>query len=678
MGLLVAYKDRRDLWILLIVILVTVVTLLPSVDNQFTNWDDNKYVVENNLIRNLSPSGVKDIFSSFLLGNYHPITVLSYALEYKIFGLDPFYYHLTNLLLHLLNTVLVFWLVVKLCGPPPTFAEATADKPDPLLNKEGEGLRSANPLKTSVLSISNEGLFIAGFTALLFGIHPLHVEPVAWISGRKELLYSAFFLAALLSYINYIRQPGFYQQPGRRYYIYVCVFFVLACLSKATAVVLPVLLFAFDYFLGRRIDRSALLEKLPLFALSILFGVTAIFAQQSFDAFHAINTYSIFERILFSSYGLLSYLTSLIFPVGLSCFYPYPEKTEGMYPQIIYFSPLIIGYLGFVLVKYFRNNSTVIFGSLFFVICIFPVIQLIPFGESLVADRYTYLPYVGLFFVLGNGFSIVLFNKKQVSFAIKTVMAVALATMLITFPVHSWKRSQVWQDSFTLWNDVIDKYDNVWEAYNNRGLTYMYLNKLPQAVADFNAAINLRPEMTKLYYNRAYAFFKSGNIDQAISDCNYAISVDPDAAQGYANRGSFYLDSDNYGLALKDFNKAISIDPTLELTYLNRGKLFSKTGQWQKAIADFNRVIELNPHNIEAHDNRGFNYINEENYIAAINEYTAIIDIDENYSPAYYNRAVAYYHVSDFAKALKDVQKARGLGFVIDQRFYLELVKKVD
>ena len=649
MGLWTTYKNKRDVSVLLLVITITVIILLPCLNGEFTNWDDNRYVVENNRIRDLSPSGILDIFSSFLLGNYHPITVVSYALEYRIFGLDPFYYHLTNLMIHALNTMLVFLLVSALIK---------------------DGLKiNAN---------GKEALFIAGFTAFLFGIHPMHVEAVAWVSGRKELLYSAFLLSALLAYMKYIRQLRSSSGLGKRYYMYMCLFFILACLSKATAVVFPVLLLAFDYFLGRKINRDTIPEKLPLFALSILFGVIAIFAQQSFDAFHQISTYSFIERILFSSYGLFSYLANLIYPVSLSCFYPYPEKSGGLYPLLVYFSPVIIGVLGFSLWKYFRHNKTVVFGSLFFIICIALVVQLIPFGESLTADRYSYLPYIGLFFVMGRGFSNVLFGRKEIHSPIKLVIVVSLSAMLIAFPALSWKRTQIWQDGFTLWNDVIENYKNVWEAYNNRGLTYMYLNQLPQAIGDFNKAINLRPKMTSLYYNRAYAFFKSGNMAQAISDCNYAISVEPDKALGYANRGGFYFDSQNNELALKDFNMALSIDPELELTYLNRGKLYSTTGEWIKAIADFDRVIELNPYNIEAHDNRGFNYINQKNYIAAIDEYTSIINIDASYSPAYYNRAVAYYRVNDFESALKDIQKARELGFMIDRKFYLEVVKKVN
>jgi protein O-mannosyl-transferase len=253
-----------------------------SLFNGFTNWDDQGYVTGNELIKSLSFDNIKKIFVTPVMGNYHPLTMLSYAVEYSIAGLSPFIYHLTNLLLHVLNT----WLVYRVT----------------------RGL-SAN-------------IVISFVTAVLFGIHPMHVESVAWISERKDVLYACFFLSSLIFYIRYVKGGG-------RKMLFLSLFlFLLSLLSKGQAVSLTIVLFGVDFWLKRQWSLSLITEKIPFLLLSLAFGIAAIYVQHSFGYMQVIKLFSFTDRLFFACYALVLYLYKLILPVRLSCFYPFPAKMD--------------------------------------------------------------------------------------------------------------------------------------------------------------------------------------------------------------------------------------------------------------------------------------------------------------------------------------------------------------
>src|SRR6266571_3392951 len=271
---------KRTVLFLAVTLVLTVLSFSPSLDNGFTNWDDPGYVLENYSIRDLSQKNVANVFTSYLQGNYHPLTVLSYAVEYKFFQLDPKIYHITNLLLHVLNTTFVFWLIRLLTGRLET----------------------------------------AAITAVLFGIHPLHVESVAWISERKDVLFSLFYLGSLISYVLSLTKV----QDRVRYLIMSLVLFILSLLSKGVAVTLPLVLLLIDYYFKRTFTKKIFIEKIPFFLLSIGFGVIAILAQKSEGAIQTMTTYPFYDRLLIASYGIVTYLFKIFVPQQLSAFYPYP------------------------------------------------------------------------------------------------------------------------------------------------------------------------------------------------------------------------------------------------------------------------------------------------------------------------------------------------------------------
>jgi protein O-mannosyl-transferase len=354
----------------IIIVIYILILFWQAGKGQFLNWDDNEYIVNNLSIRDLSWNGIVNIFSHYQVANYHPFTTLTWAIEYNLYGLNPAPYHYFNIFLHLVNTLLVFILAYRLI----------------------------------------KSIWPSALVALIFGIHPMHIESVAWVSERKDVLYTLFFLASLITYINYLAD-----KKHLKWYFVTLILFMLSLLSKSAAVVLPLVLFLLDYFQGRKFGKKTVLEKVPFLLLSILFGIIAFIAQQSLNAVNPLTEYNILDRILIVAWSFVYYLISAIIPYELSAVHFYPEKIGNMLPWFYYVAPLVLLVIGFLIYKEKSFRKELIFGFLFFLINIILVIQLIPLGRSMVAERYTYVPYIGLFMMLAFYWKKYAVSKKQTS-----------------------------------------------------------------------------------------------------------------------------------------------------------------------------------------------------------------------------------------------------------------------
>src|SRR5260221_10960730 len=376
--------------------------------------------------------------------------MLSLAIEYHFWGLNEAGYHIINVLLHLLNIILVFYTIFLLS------------------NKTG----------------------VALIVALLFGIPPMHVESVAWASELKDLLYTFFFLASYILYLKYIKSNK------NKFLFYALLLFMFSLLSKAMAVSLPLLLLLTDYFKGRKINIKILLEKLPFFILAVIFGVVAIHAQKSSHAIQDINTFTFPQRIIFASYSFITYLLKLLVPFHLSAYYPYPIRSGEHLPSQYYIYVLLfLGLIAFVIYS-IRFSKKVLFGIGFFTITVFLVLQLLPVGDAVMADRYSYIPSIGLFYLAGEGFYW-LWNRNS-----KPLSVILASAFTIFFSVGTYARCRVWENGLSLWSDVIDKHPTVAVAYNNRGGTLLNEKKYEEAISDFSKAIELRPDFYDAYNNR--------------------------------------------------------------------------------------------------------------------------------------------------------------------------------
>ncbi len=550
-------ENNRNFFIAAVMVLLMITTgvYLKSLNNQLTNWDDDRYITNNADITTLHGDSVsytvKKAFTSYVMGNYHPLTMLSYCIEYHYFKLSPKPYHITNLVMHLLNTLLVLTFIW-------------------LLSKQK---------------------WVAFTVALLFAIHPMHVESVAWISERKDVLYSFFYLAALCTYLLYLKKDSFV----KLFYAITLLLSVLSLLSKGMAVSFPICLFAIDYFLDRKVTIKTITEKLPFVFLSLVFGYVAIHAQQSFNTINLSN-YGYFERILFSSYGLLLYLWKFVFPFNLSCLYGYPTKKEGLYPIMVYVAPIIVTAILILLYKTKKSGKDILFGVGFFLTTIFLVLQLLPVGNAIIADRYSYLPYIGLFFIVGRYLNKLWESKSKEVIIYKQISVAAVVIISFIFCYATAKRSLLWHDSFVLWNNAIDdakEADEAFIAYYCRGQAYHRLSQYEKAIHDFDKALTLKKDYADAYYDRGYANDALGNYEQAIKDYTSAIKLKQDYADAYCNRGNAYYKLQKIKQALEDYNSALKFNPDLRGVYSNRSICNYLLKKYDDALKDAIKAREL-------------------------------------------------------------------------------------
>jgi len=609
-------------WMPAAILILTVLVYLPVFNAGFVNWDDTTYIRDNALIRTID---LRAIFSTYQLGNYHPLTMLVYAIEYQLWGLNETGYHAMNLLLHLLNTMLVFYIIYQLAK------------------------------KTEVAFIAS----------LLFGIHPLHVESVAWLAELKDLLYTFFFLA---SYFCYLR---FSLNGKSKYYAYALILFLLSLLSKAMAASLPIVFLLTDYFTGRKFSGKTLLEKTPFFILAVGLGIVAVFAQQSSDSIANIEVYPFWQRIIFASYGFMMYLFHLLLPVQLNAIYPYPENAGNGLPVQYYLCLVLLVALAIFVFNTLRNSKKIIFGVGFFAITVFLVLQLLPVGDAVMADRYSYIPSIGIFYLAGEG-CYLLWNTRRRNAAIFLTGAFTLF-----FSIQTYARCGAWKDGLSLWDDVISKDATVEVAYNNRGGTLQSMNRFDEALRDYNKAIELRPLYADAYCNRGIILADRKKNDEALADYNKAIELNPKMITAYNNRGLLYLEMKKNSEARADFEKALQLKPGYAEAYYNRGLLAMDENKNEEAFSDYSKAIQLQPAYVEAYINRGVLMHTGKKYDEALIDYNKALQLQPGNSMVYFNKGLIFNIQKRFSEAANSFTRAIELQPDYAQAFYNRGIAKI-
>lgn len=535
------------------------VVFLPALSNDFVNWDDPKYVINNTIIKDLSGKGLKNIFTAFYGGNYHPLTALSNAIEFKLFGLKAAPFHFFNLVFHLLNTFLVYRLIRLL----------------------GSDVR------------------VALLVSLLFGIHPMHVESVAWISERKDVLYTLFYLLATIKYIEFRQQEKF----QIREYAVVGGLFLCSLMSKSAAVVFPLTLLLIDYFKGRKINTAFVLDKVPFFILSVIFGLVALRSQKQDGAMTDLDVFfTSADRVFLISYSFVFYIVKLVLPFKLSAFHAYPDKVNEMLPWYYYTAPFVLLLLAFITFKVKRFRKELLFGFLFFVANVILVIQLVPVGQAIVSERYSYMPYIGLFFIIAT----VLFYLMDTFPSSKTIVQYGGIAFLLLFGAITFGRTKVWKDGITLWNDVITQYPKVAFAHYNLGNAHKNIQDFKGAIKAYSGAVKADSAYTMAYFNRAHAYADILQHQEAIDDYTKAIVLKKgDNQEAYYNRAVSEAALKLYDAAIADYTVSLQMKPNDATVYYSRGNMKAFKGNFEEAIPDYTKAIEYDPKMADAYNNRG-------------------------------------------------------------------------
>jgi Flp pilus assembly protein TadD len=553
-------KNNYPVILIVIICLVTFISYIPSLFNQVDIWDDYYYLSIDSLIKSLSWGNIKDIFSTPYLANYQPLTILSYAFEYHFFKLTPWIYHFDNILIHLLNTALLFWFMQKLTSKPP----------------------------------------IAFIAALLFGIHPLHVESVTWVSERKDVLYAFFFILGMLSYLKYK------EVKEKKYYIFTLVLFVFSCLSKGMAVTFSAILILIDYLKDKDFKLKKLLDKIPFFIISIIFGIITIKVQKEGGAvaFATNEAYTLADRFFFANYSLFFYLYKMFIPVHLSGLYPYPQNASVPLPVMYYISPFVNALFFAAIIYSIRRSKKMIFGSLFFLISIFPVLQILSIGAAISCDRYFYVSSIGLFYLAGSGFNSLYENKKY-----RSLIVTIGSVIIIVFGCLTFERAGIWKNCGTFWGNVAEEFPKLELPYFNRA-AYYYTNKnYDAALSDFSKALEIYPDYKEALQWRADIYIKKLQYKLAAEDLLRLTKLDPKNFDNYSKLGELYgRYMNDPEKSLSFLLKAFDLKPDNAGTLSDLGVVYGMKGDYKQALLYFKKATDINPNDTNSLKNIAITY----------------------------------------------------------------------
>jgi len=594
----------------------------------FVNIDDSVYVTRNtHVLDGLSFRSIAWAFTSTYAGFWHPMTWLSLMADAQLYGTWAGGYHLTNLLLHIASSLLLFAIFHKMTG----------------------------------------AFWKSLLVAALFALHPLHVESVAWIAERKDVLSAFWGMLTIYAYVWYVENPGI------KRYLLVLVLFVLGLMSKPMLVTLPFLLLLMDYWPLCRIsfglngcnienlqDKSfivsktasikrLILEKIPLFILIIPISIVTFFAEHQFGGVESLKSFPIDMRISNAIMSYIRYIEKTIFPLKLSLYYPYPD----MWPlwQVI-LAGSAIALISILAIRKLARYPYFTVGWLWYMGTLVPVIGLIQIGKHAMADRYSYIPLIGLSIILAWGVPD-LFRRLHCK---KRLLSIGSILIILVLSVLSWQRCQLWGDSYALWNDVLKNYQVAY-AYNYRGLVFAEKGQYHMAIINFNSALQLNKKYVHALNNRALVYQAIGRYSDALKDYNQALNFQPQYADAYYNRGSFHLQSGQLDAAIFDFTKAINIDPEMADVFNNRGIAWGMKGQYEKSLADFNKALRINRKLAEAYCNRGKVYNIYKQYPLAVNDFTEALNIKPQYAAAYFNRGESFIYLGKHNDAIRDFRQ---------------------
>jgi Flp pilus assembly protein TadD len=624
---------------------VTFLVYLPVLGNGFINWDDRDYVTVNPDIRLLNLHLIRWAFG-FHAANWHPLTWISHAVDVAVWGMNPLGHHLTSVLLHTANTYLVVILAATLLRA---------------------GRRTAVQTGAAQRSDERALLVAAALTGLLFGVHPLHVESVAWVAERKDLICALFTLLALLAYT---RNAAGETSPPRfndRRTLLVFGFFLLALLAKPMAVTLPVVLLLLDWYpLGRLRSAaalpSALRAKLPFFALSVASSILTLMAQKAGGAMALMAVVPLGTRLSVAADSLTAYLVQMALPLRLSPYHPYPPPTATMNVLTI----LVVVGITLLCLRFSRRRPWYLAAWAFYVVTLLPVLGIVQVGGQAMADRYTYLPSLGPFILVGLGVATLPVHLRLGTAPgrqMRLAAVIACVTMVIPLCWATVNQIAIWRDSFTFWDQVIRRVQTpIAFAHVNRGAALMGLERFEEALADFQRAGALDPSDSLVYANLGIALERLGRPDEALAALDRALAMRPDLPQTLNDRGSVLVKLGRVDEAIASFDAAVARDPGFDQAWYNRGVALGGAGRFEESVASFDRALAIDPRRVDAYVSRGVSHGLLGRLDGALADFEVALRLDPGHGPAHYNRGNLRRLRGDREGARRDFEQACAAG----------------
>ena len=606
---------RRLIWaVCALLVLAVGLVFGQTVTHEFVNWDDGDYVYENaHVLHGMSVEGVVWAFTHRHSANWHPLTWMSHMLDCQVYGLWAGGHHLTNVLLHAATCVGLFLVLMRMTGR----------------------------------------LWPSALVAALFAIHPLRVESVAWVAERKDVLAGLFFVLTIWAYVEYVRKPF-----SMLRYLLVVACFALGLMAKPMLVTLPAVLLLLDYWPLRRLGTPAgvrglwplLVEKLPLLAIAGLSSAVTLWAQQ--QALVATEHLPLSTRLANAAATYVAYLGKFVWPARLAVFYPIPSEGTPIW-VVAAACGILVGITAAVFAVR-RSHPYLLVGWLWYLGMLIPVIGIVQAGTQAMADRYTYLPQIGLGIALVWGGTEFLGRASSR----RWLGCVAVGGVLVGLMGAAWWQTTYWHDSVAMWTQTLENTSGNFIAHYNLGIALADRGQVDEAVAHYKKAIEIHPGYFEAYNNLGLSLAGRGQFDEAIAHYKKAIEIKPDFEEAHNNLGLSLAGRGQVDEAIRHYKKAIEIRPDFEEAHNNLGVALASHGQLDEAIAHYKKAIEIKPDFEEAHNNLGIVLAGRGQLDAAIAHYKKAIEIKPDFAEAHNNLGAALAGHGQIDDAIIHFQKA--------------------
>lgn len=556
----------RDAAVYLTLSLAVVLVFGRSLDFEFVNYDDPHYVINNyNLHKGLTLESIQWAFTTGYAENWHPLTWLSHMLDFQLYGMNPATHRLTNILLHLASTLTLLIVLRRMTG----------------------------------------AYWQSAVVAALFAVHPLHVESVVWVAERKDALSALFWMLTLAAYAQW------YAKPSRRNYALLVLVFALGLLAKSMLVTLPFVLLLLDIWPYRRWSPSRapwssafklIKEKTPLFALAFLFSLITYLVQVAGGTTKSFEVLPLATRLANMPVAYATYIGKMLYPTNLAILYPHPGAGLPLWQVLAALALLAL--ITYAAYRTFRRAPYVMVGWLWFLGTLVPVIGLIQVGDQAVADRYTYIPLVGLFITIAWGIPDLLGALPHPPRIART-LALPTAAILIAVAVAAWIQVGYWRDSITLFQRCLAVTQNNAPAHNNLGMAYYEKNRLEEAVTEYEKALAILPGLFMTHNNLGLILLEQGKYEEAAAQFEQTLTLEPDDRRPHLNLGIALALQGKLELAEASFRKALELRPNYLPTRYNLGALLVQRGQFEEARTHLTAVIDIQSTHLDAREKLG-------------------------------------------------------------------------
>jgi len=619
------FYGHSEILICLILFIITSAVYLQVLYHGFVIFDDPEYVIANpHIINGLTIKSIIWSFTAEVQGNWHPLTLLSHMLDCQLYGLNPGPHHITSLFLHILNTLLLFLVLKRM----------------------------------------TDALWKSAFAAALFALHPLHIESVAWVAERKDVLSTLFWMLTMWCYVRYA------QRPDIKRYTLVLFPFVLGLTAKPMLVTLPFVLLLLDYWPLKRIhfgkpgNWRLLLEKVPLFAISAASSIVTCVFQESGKLVASLANVSISVRIENALVSYVNYICKMFWPFNLAVLYPHPQilpwwKVSG--------ACLLLASIFFLAIKLWRRHPYITVGWLWYMGTLVPVIGLVQVGAQAMADRYTYVPLIGLFIAVAWGAPglVTHWRHKKIALTVAAVMLLSIFTTATVFQLRYWTdstrlleqtlrvTSNNWVTHYNLGAIMAEQKKtaqavmhfsetprinpNIEEAHFNLGVIKAHHGMTIQAINHFSEALRINPRLGDAHYHLGVALDKTGRTNDAVKHFSLALQTNPRSAEAHNNMGTALIKMGRMHDAIKHFSEALCINPAYAKPHYNLGIVLANEGRFSEAIKHFSESLRLNPGDAEAHNILGGILLNQGRATEAISHYTEALRIKPGFAEAHRN-----------------------------------------